>query len=55
MEVANNNVSSHVSATRSSEECLQRLPSTVATSAQLENTQMGPSGRTANLSDFDSL
>ena len=55
MEVANNNVSSRVSATRSREGCLQRLPSTVATSAQLGNTQMGPSGHTANLSDFDSL
>ena len=55
MEVANNNVSSHVSATRSRKGCLQRLPSTVATSGQLGNTQMGPSGHTANLSDFDSL
>ena len=55
MEVANNNVSSRVSATRSREECLQRLPSTVGTSGQLGNTQMGPSGHTANLSDLDSL
>ena len=55
MEVANNNVSSRVSATRSREECLQRLPSTVATSGQPGNTQMGPSGHTANLSDLDSL
>ena len=55
MEVANNNVSSHVSATRSREGCLQRLPSTVAASGQLGNTQMSPSGHTANLSDLDSL
>ena len=55
MEVANNNVSSHVSATRSREGCLQRLPSTVAVSGQLGNTQMSPSGHTANLSDLDSL
>ena len=55
MEVANNNVSSRVSPARSRVECLQRLPSMVAASGQLGDTQMSPSGYTANLSDLDSL
>ena len=54
-EIANSNVSSHGSATRSREERLLRLPSTVGSSGQLGNMRTGPSEHAANLSKFDSL
>ena len=54
-EIADSSVISHASATRSGGERLQRLPSTVGTSGQLGNAQMGPSEHAANLSKFDSL
>ena len=54
-EIANSNVSSHGSATRSREERLLRLPSLVGSSGQLGNMRMGPSEHAANLSKFDSL
>ena len=48
-KIANSNVSSHGSATRSREERLLRLPSLVGSSGQLGNTRMGPSEHAANL------